>query len=438
MFGHSLLLLVLLFDASLGDGVPEPDPVFDTIDLNATYTGIKRIFSRMNLSPKDMAALIGGGHSSGQGTLEGGTYHGNWMEPMTLLGNAYFQLLSGHTQWCAVKSSDNGNALFVAKGASGYIAETEYSPLTKYQGQIPCVETGPNKAVYDNLPTVPAEDLIYQPGTWHKPSGAAAFLPVDFALQYSNETYEFVVQWAQNASLFFRDFQDAWAKLTENGQPLRCSNVNGPADFNHSRECAARFGEEASYRATWTNVRNDIKALFDASPWRCKSIRPAARRSSDSDGSVCPSSVLRLGFHISSTYDPEADGNKGGSSFATFLGPCALYDGCAGCLQDTLLSLQRIQQRYQHLNVSLADVTMYAAGLASAYLAEFKLNHMPFHPGRLDPELLDYSSCKELGDRLPSPAYQWRATPEAGDSTMMAGMLDGDLLMPSEPTDVLM
>merc|ERR1719210_2288062 len=111
-----------------------------------------------------MAVLIGVGHSSGQGGLEGGTYHGNWVEPMTPLGNAYFQLLSGHRQWCAVRSSDNGNAHFVAKGVATYIAETEYSPLPKYQGEIACVETEADKAVYDNLPSIPAQDLIHQPG----------------------------------------------------------------------------------------------------------------------------------------------------------------------------------------------------------------------------------------------------------------------------------
>merc|ERR1712224_370887 len=98
-------------------------------------------------------------------------------------------------------------------------------------------------------------------------------------------------------------------------------------------------------------------------------------------------SVLRLGFHISATYNPQAEGHVGGSNFANFLGPCAMYDGCAGCLQDTQLALQRIQKRYH--NVSLADVTIYAAGLAAAYLAEFKLNHMPFHPGRVDPEIAE-------------------------------------------------
>lgn len=356
-----------------------------------------------------------------------------------MLGNAYFQLLSGHHQWCAVISSDNGNAHFVAKGAAPYIAETEYSPLVKHQGKIPCVETEANKAVYDNLPSVPAQELVYQPGIWHKPSGAAAFLPVDFALQYANETYEHVVQWARDERLFFGDFQDAWAKLTENGQRLRCPNVNGPADFNYSAECADRFGtDEASYAALWTNIRADIKALFDASPSRCHSIRPAARRPGDTESSVCPSSIFRLGFHLSASYDPEADGNIGGSSFTSFLGPCALYDGCGGCLQDTVLSLQRIQQRYRHLNVSLADVSIYAAGLAAAYLAELRLNHMPFHPGRQDPKVLDYATCKELGDRMPSPAYQWRpgatrVASEAGDRARLAGMLDGDLLMPTVP-----
>merc|ERR1719323_2372558 len=109
-----------------------------------------------------------------------------------------------------------------------------------------------------------------------------------------------------------------------------------------------------------------------------------------------------------------------------FLGPCALYDGCAGCLLDTQRTLQRIQRRYQ--NVSLADVTVFAAGLAAAYLAEFKLNQMLFHPGRLDPTDLDASVCKELGARLPSPAYQW--TRGGGQ---MAGMLQGDLSLPAEP-----
>mmetsp|Transcript_96163 Transcript_96163/g.311856 ORF Transcript_96163/g.311856 Transcript_96163/m.311856 type:complete len:447 (-) Transcript_96163:259-1599(-) len=433
MFGRSLVLCAALLPGGLGEGPKpvEPDPIFNTIDLNATYTAVKRIFSRMKLTPKEMAVLIGGGHSSGQSSLEGGTYHGNWVEPMTLMGNAYFQLLSGHHNWCAVASSDNGNAHFVAKGVQPYIAETEYSPLAKHLGQIPCVETEANKAVYDNLPSVPAEELIYQPGIWHKPSGAASFLPVDFALQYANETYEHVVMWAGDANLFFKDFQDAWAKLTENGQRIRCPDVNSPADFDYSAACADRFGaDEASYRAMWINIRSDIKSLFDALPSRCNSIRPAARRVGDSEGSVCPSSVFRLGFHVSATYDPEAEGNVGGSSFTSFLGPCAVYDGCAGCLQDTVLSLQCIQKRYQHLKVSLADVTVYAAGLAAAYLAELKLNHMPFHPGREDPGIPDYASCKELGDRMPSPAYQWRSP---GDAAALAGMLDGDLLMPSVP-----
>ena len=134
--------------------------------------------------------------------------------------------------------------------------------------------------MFDNLPTVPAEDLIYQPGIWHEPSGATAMLPVDFALQYANETYEFVIQWAANDRLFFTDFQAAWAKLTEKGQQLRCPNVNiyvnTPTDFSYSKECAARFGaDEASYQATWANIRNDIKIWFDSLPSRCRSIRPA-------------------------------------------------------------------------------------------------------------------------------------------------------------------
>lgn len=420
--------------ATSGDDF-EPDPIFETIDLNATYTATRNIFARMGLSPKEMAVLIGGGHSSGQGSLEGGTYHGNWMEPMTLLGNAYFQLLDGHRQWCAVKSSDNGNAHFVAKGAAPYIAETEFSPLAKYNGTIPCVETAAGKAVYDNLPTIPANELIYQPGIWHKSSGAAAFLPVDFALQYANETYVHVVHWATDRDLFFNDFQNAWAKLTENGQELRCPNVNGVGDFSYSMSCAARFGaDEKAYSAIWIKIRSDIKAFFDSSPSSCHSIRPR-RRGANRQNSVCPSSVLRLGFHISATYDPDSTSNVGGSNFANFLGPCAMYDGCAGCLQDTQLAIQRIQQPYQHLNVSLSDVTIYAAGLAAAYLAEFKLNHMPFHPGRVDPDMQHSAGkCKDLGERLPSPAYQWKETVSAvsGDMTLR-GMLQGDLLLPTDP-----
>jgi hypothetical protein len=130
-----------------------------------------------------------------------------------------------------------------------------------------------------------------------------------------------------------------------------------------------------------------------------------------------------LGFHLSATYDPEAQ-NIGGSSFTTFLGPCAMQDGCAGCLQDTQLSLQRIHQRYQHLNVSLADVTIYAAGLAAARLSELRLNLMPFHPGRLDTQTPTPSFCKELADRLPLPAYQ-ASKPHHEKS----GMLTGDVLV---------
>jgi len=424
------LLLCSLF--SFADAVPEPDPIFATIDLNATYVSIKQIFARMNLSPKEMAVLIGGGHSSGQATLEGGTYHGNWVESATMMGNGYFQLLAGGHNWCAVKSSDNGNALFVAKGTQPYIAETEFSPLRKYHGQIPCIETDPKRTVFENLPYLPAEELMYQPGIWHKPAGAAAFLPVDFALNVANETYDHVLLWAADERLFFKDFQLAWAKLTENGQQLRCSSVNGPldnpADFSYSKECAARFGDESSYQEMWSNIRSDIKVLFDSLPERCQSLRPTAHRTWDSKGSVCPSSVLRLGFHVSATYDPEAL-NAGGSNFATFTGPCAMYDGCAGCLQEPQLALQRIQQRYQHSNVSLADVTIFAAGLAAARLSELRLELMPFHPGRIDPPVLDEAACKVLADRLPSPAYQ--TTSKAGEQ-ILAGMLDSDLKIPNE------
>lgn len=414
-----------------GTALPfEPDPIFDTIDLNATYFAIRKIFARMRLSPKEMAALIGGGHGSGKGSLEGGTYHGNWVSPTSPMNNAYFQLLTGHKQWCAVKSSDNGNAHFVAKGAADYIAETEYSPLSKYIGKIPCIETGPNKAVFDKLPTIPANELSFQSGIWHKSSGAASMLPVDFALQYANETYEHVKMWAFNGRLFFADFQAAWTKMAEHGQQLRCPDVNGPADFAYSDQCASRFGAEATYRKTWISIRSDIRELFESLPPRCNSTRVAAPQPS-ATGSVCPSSILRLGFHISATYDPESDVNIGGSNFANFLGPCAIFDGCAGCLKDTQLSLQRIQQRYQHAHVSLADVTLYAAGLAAAYLAEFQLNHMPFHPGRVDYKIIDEAMCKELGDRLPSPAYQWKSSPGGADGKPMEGMLSGDLLLPT-------
>jgi hypothetical protein len=313
---------------------------------------------------------------------------------------------------------------------------------------VTCVETAPNKALFVDLPTVPAKDLMYQPGTWHKPSGAAAMMPVDFALQYSNETYVHVLQWAFNSSLFFVDFQLAWTKFTELGfaggrgsTELRCPNVNGAEDFVYSQHCARRFGDQRRYMATWWAIRTEIKKLFDTSPWSCKSIRPKRLGVPGNESSVCPSSVLRLGFHISATYDPQAEGSGvGGSNFANFLGPCAMYDGCAGCLQDTQLALQRIQKRYQ--NVSLADVTIYAAGLAAAYLAEFKLNHMPFHPGRVDPNIANTSSpearraeeakCKAIGARLPSPAYQWRSTATESGDMMLAGMLNGDLLLPSE------
>lgn len=420
-----ILLWCSLF--SFVDAVPEPDPIFNTIDLNATYVAVKRIFARMNLSPKEMAVLIGGGHSSGQSTLEGGTYHGQWMESATMMGNAYFQLLAGGHNWCAVKSSDNGNAYFVAKGTSPYIAETEYSPLRKHLGEIPCLETDPKKVLFEDIPTVPAGELMYQPGVWHKPSGATAFLPVDFSLNVADETYSHILLWAADERLFFKDFQSAWAKLTENGQELRCPSVNGPldgpADFNYSQECAVRFGADAaSYQDLWSNIRSDIKALFDSSPTRCKSIRPNAQKTWESKGSVCPSSVLRLGFHISATYDPAAQ-NAGGSNFATFSGRCAKYDGCAGCLQETQLALQRIQQRYHHLNVSLADVTIFAAGLAGAYLSELRLELMPFHPGRVDTYVSDEAVCKELGDRLPLPAYQGSAR-ASGHS--FKGMLGGD------------
>merc|ERR1712232_850621 len=111
--------------------------------------------------------------------------------------------------------------------------------------------------------------------------------------------------------------------MTELGQDLKCPNVNGDFDFEYSESCTARFGAPAAYSATWNSIRSDIKALFDASPQRCKSVRrkkdgqgAAAGGDPYGEGSVCPPSVLRLGFHISATYDPEALTNVGGSNYA--------------------------------------------------------------------------------------------------------------------------
>ena len=55
---HILGLFTAVSACPFLDAVPEPDPVFDTVDLNATYVEVRRIFQRMNLSPKDIRAVF--------------------------------------------------------------------------------------------------------------------------------------------------------------------------------------------------------------------------------------------------------------------------------------------------------------------------------------------------------------------------------------------
>jgi len=73
---------------------------------------------------------------------------------------------------------------------------------------------------------------------------------------------------------------------------------------------------------------------------------------------------------------------------------------------------------------------MYAAGLAAAYQAEFKLNYMLFHPGRVDPVEMDTAACAELGARLPGPAY---LTQPGVHAPQAEGMLSDDVVLPSDP-----
>merc|ERR1719150_2898976 len=57
---------------SVAAGPPIPDhgrnaePIYNTIDLEATYIETKKIFQRMNLTVQDMVALIAAGHGSGK------------------------------------------------------------------------------------------------------------------------------------------------------------------------------------------------------------------------------------------------------------------------------------------------------------------------------------------------------------------------------------
>lgn len=392
------------------------EPVYDGIDLEATYNEITKVFQRMNLGPRDMAALIGAGHGAGAASLEGGAYHGQWVPPQFPMGSQFFKFLNNHAGgWCAVKSSDTGSALFVAGGPKGVPPAKEYSPMpdspfcsnSTTEGTLCCKD--PSKQVgrpdYVDLPTIDYNSIVTVHGAKNGDAGAAAMMPCDFMLQYGTDTYAYVQQWHNNSALFYSQFSNAWNMLTTNGVSLLCPDINLPFQPSLSSECKARFGNDTQYYTLWRSLKQDLSNTVSEHHEKCISDRSFH----------CATTFFRLGWHISGTFDPSpvpgtdayAGGRTGGSDASCIYKACSNADGCGGCLCSTVLTIQQFQQemldKYPSLNPSQADLVILAAGIAGELLSLNNVN-LEFQPGRRDVDL-SVAECHQLGSRLPAPAY---------------------------------
>lgn len=393
------------------------EPVYDTIDLAATFIETKKIFARMNLSVKDMTALIGAGHSSGKASLTGGEFAGQWVPPQFQIGMNYFRLLTAHGRgWCAVNA--NGSALFVAGGPKMSQPADEYSPIGYATS---CVESVENRSMYGSadapLPEVDPSKLVQVPGGYHGPAGAAAMLPTDFMLQYSPETYQYVMFWAGNGGGFRHAFTEAWQKATENGVQRLCPEISS-TNASVPDYCVNVPAAKANYFTTWGDIKDEVRHNLTQIPDSCQSVA----------STYCLPSVFRVGWHISGTFDPYpvngsanyAFGLHGGSE-VPFLGVCAEYDGCGGCLSKTIQAIRELgeslQNKYREVIVSVPDILILAATVSYELLSESFWGPIPFRPGRQLYNISDLgvskadtiTACMEIGNRLPGPAYMGRA-----------------------------
>merc|ERR1712032_1498831 len=170
--------------------------------------------------------------------------------------------------------------------------------------------------------------LIQVPGTYHGTAGAAAMLPTDFMLQYSPETNQYVNRWAGNGGAFQRAFVEAWQKLTENGVQRLCPEISS-INSTVGDYCVNDPTGKANYFAAWGAIKDAVQHNLTQIPSACQSVA----------STYCLTSVFRMGFHISGTFDPNpvkgsetyAFGLHGSSEGQCYLGVCSGYDGCGGC-----------------------------------------------------------------------------------------------------------
>merc|ERR1712039_678907 len=137
-----------------------------------------------------------------------------------------------------------------------------------------------------------------------------------------------------------------------------------------------------------------------------------------------------------------AFGLHGGSEGHCFLGVCRGYDGCGGCLSETIQAIktlgESLQDQYPEVIVSVPDILILAATVAGELLRESFWGKLPFRPGRKLYNISDLGvskadtikACMEIGNRLPSPAYMGNA--KAAYRTRdgeLSNMLSTDLLI---------
>merc|ERR1711972_377971 len=126
-----------------------------------------------------------------------------------------------------------------------------------------------------------------------------------------------------------------------------------------------------------------------------------------------------------------------------YLGVCSGYDGCGGCLSETIQAIKELgeslQDKYPEVIVSVPDILILAATVAGELLRDGSIwGTIPFRPGRRLYNISDLGvskadtikACMEIGNRLPSPAYMGRGyASHADEEEQIGSMLSTDLLI---------
>jgi cytochrome c peroxidase len=162
-------------DEASGETSPLQDrlPNADTGSRKSNSKHIRDVFYRMGFSDKEIVALLGA-HSMGRCHTDRSGFWGPWTFAENSFSNEYFRLL----------------------------LEERWSPKGTHNGQP---WTGPDQ--------------------FEDSTGKLMMLPIDMALVLDPDFKKWVVAYAKNEELFFKEFASAFSKLLELGVPFPASST---------------------------------------------------------------------------------------------------------------------------------------------------------------------------------------------------------------------